>query len=69
MGLAARTRSKPKPIKGGGIISRLLAAEGVDRVFGIVDGSYFGLYSTLPDHGIEIVTPRHEASAVHMAGA
>ena len=69
MALAARTRPEDKPIPGGAILSRLLAAEGVDRVFGIIDGSYFGLYSTLPDHGIELITPRHEATAVDMAGA
>jgi acetolactate synthase I/II/III large subunit len=56
-------------IPGGAIASRLLAAEGVDKVFGIVDGSYFGLYSTLGAAGIDIVTPRHETSAAHMAGA
>src|SRR5690606_37395268 len=56
-------------VKGGGIVSRLLAAEGVTRVFGIIDGTYFGLYSTFEPNGIELVTPRHETSAVHMAGA
>ncbi len=56
-------------VPGGGIVSRLLAAEGVEKVFGIIDGSYFGLYSTLGPAGIDIVTPRHETCAVHMAGA
>lgn len=56
-------------ILGGEMLSRMLAAEGVDKVFGIVDGSYFGLYSTLGKAGIDIVTPRHETSAAHMAGA
>ncbi|MBI2375987.1 MAG: thiamine pyrophosphate-binding protein [Deltaproteobacteria bacterium] len=56
-------------IKGGELVSRALAVEGVTRVFGIIDGSYFGFYSTLGEHGIEIVTPRHETSAAHMAGA
>ena len=37
---------KKETIKGGGIVSKILAAEGVDTVFGIIDGSYFGLYST-----------------------
>lgn len=55
-------------ISGGEIITRMLAAEGVDRVFGIIDGTYFGLYSTFGDNGIELFTPRHETSAVHMAG-
>lgn len=47
----------------------MLEAEGVDVVFGIVDGSYFGLVSGLREHGITLVTPRHETTAVHMAGA
>ena len=60
---------KKETIKGGGIVSRILAAEGVDTVFGIIDGSYFGLYSTFKPNGIRQVTPRHESNAVHMAGA
>lgn len=54
---------------GGEQVAAMLAAEGVDTVFGIIDGSYFGLYSSLGRHGIRLITPRHEASAVHMAGA
>ncbi len=61
--------AKSETIKGGGIVSRILAAEGVDTVFGIIDGSYFGLYSTLKPNGIRLITPRHESNAVHMAGA
>ena len=60
---------KPTPAKGGERISRMLAAEGVEKVFGIIDGTYFGLVSTLGKHGIDLITPRHETSAVHMAGA
>ena len=56
-------------IKGGEILSRMLAAEGVKHVFGIIDGTYFGLYSTLEKNGIRLITPRHETSAAHMAGA
>ncbi len=55
-------------VQGGEIITRILAAEGVENVFGIIDGTYFGMYSTFGDNGIALVTPRHEASAVHMAG-
>ncbi|MCH7960509.1 MAG: thiamine pyrophosphate-binding protein [Candidatus Hydrogenedentes bacterium] len=54
---------------GGEIIARMLANEGVERVFGIIDGTYFGLYSSLEKHGIRLISPRHEACAVHMAGA
>lgn len=54
---------------GGERIARMLADEGVEVVFGIIDGTYFGLYGHLKDHGIELVSPRHETSALHMAGA
>jgi acetolactate synthase-1/2/3 large subunit len=54
---------------GGEIVARMLAAEGVDSVFGIIDGTYFGLYSALADSGISLYSPRHEAAAAHMAGA
>jgi acetolactate synthase-1/2/3 large subunit len=56
-------------ISGGDVIARMLHKEGVDKVFGIIDGTYFGFYSALHRLGIEIVTPRHETSAAHMAGA
>jgi len=64
-----KVSQKQETIKGGGIVSRILAAEGIDTVFGIIDGSYFGLYSTLKPNGIRLITPRHESDAVHMAGA
>jgi acetolactate synthase-1/2/3 large subunit len=47
----------------------MLRAEGVEVVFGIVDGSYFGLTEGLRRAGIRLVSPRHETSAAHMAGA
>ncbi len=56
-------------ISGGEVLARMLQAEGVEKVFGIIDGTYFGFYSSLHRLGIEIVTPRHETSAAHMAGA
>ncbi len=56
-------------ILGGEVISQMLSNEGVDRVFGIIDGTYFGLYATLKKHGIELISPRHETCAVHMAAA
>lgn len=54
---------------GGDVIARMLKGEGVEKVFGIIDGSYFGLYSSIVKNGIELISPRHEACAVHMAGA
>lgn len=56
-------------ISGGEVIARMMQKEGVEKVFGIIDGTYFGFYSALHRLGIEIVTPRHETSAAHMAGA
>ena len=56
-------------VSGGERIASMLAAEGVETVFGIIDGSYYGLYSSLGAHGIRLITPRHETSALHMAGA
>lgn len=56
-------------IPGGKRVAQMLQAEGVETVFGIIDGSYFGLYSQLHHHGIRLITPRHETTAVHMAGA
>jgi acetolactate synthase-1/2/3 large subunit len=53
---------------GGEVLARMLQAEGVDKVFGIVDGTYFGFYASLHRLGIDIVTPRHETCAAHMAG-
>ncbi len=54
---------------GGDLIAQMLRAEDVDVVFGIIDGSYVGLNAALGQHGIRLVTPRHESSAAHMAGA
>ncbi|MCE9600929.1 MAG: thiamine pyrophosphate-binding protein [Gemmatimonadetes bacterium] len=56
-------------VLGGEALALMLRAEGVEKVFGIIDGTYFGFYSSLHRLGIEIVTPRHETSAAHMAGA
>ena len=53
---------------GGTLVARLLAAEGVDTVFGILDPTYLGLTSSLDAHGIRLWSPRHEAGALHMAG-
>ncbi len=55
--------------KGGDIVAEMLKIEGVDKVFGIIDGTYFGFYSSLRNYGIELISPRHETSAAHMAGA
>lgn len=54
---------------GGELVARMLAAEGVDTAFGIIDGTYYGLYASFPGVGIDLRSPRHESSAAHMAGA
>ncbi|MFB4161201.1 thiamine pyrophosphate-binding protein [Geomicrobium sp. JSM 1781026] len=56
-------------MSGGAVVAKMLGIEGVDTLFGIIDGTYFGLYANLEEHGIELVTPRHETSAAHAAGA
>jgi acetolactate synthase-1/2/3 large subunit len=54
---------------GGDHVAKMLRAEGVEVAFGIVDGSYFGLTEGLRRAGIRLVSPRHETSGAHMAGA
>ena len=54
---------------GGEALAQMLAAEGVEVVFGIVDGTYMGFFGSFEKHGIRLVSPRHETSAAHMAGA
>lgn len=54
---------------GGEVVAAMLAAEGVDKVFGIVDGTYLGLFASFEKYGIELISPRHETTAAHMAGA
>jgi len=54
---------------GGKIIADVLAAEGVAKVFGIPDGTYLSLLNALVGNDVEVVTPRHETTAVHMAAA
>ncbi len=58
-----------KTITGGEFLAQTLHAEGVEKVFGIIDGTYFGFYSSLRKYGIELISPRHETNALHMAGA
>lgn len=54
---------------GGAIIARMLEQEGVEKFFGIVDGTYTQLVAHCVERGMEMITPRHEAVAAHMAGA
>ena len=54
---------------GGEVVANMLHKEGVENVFGIIDGTYFGFYSKLKENDIKLYSPRHETSAAHMAGA
>jgi acetolactate synthase-1/2/3 large subunit len=54
---------------GGAVIARTLKQEGVDKFFGIVDGTYLQLFAHCVELGMEMISPRHEAVAAHMAGA
>jgi len=54
---------------GGAIMAAMLKAEGVDTLFGIVDGTYTQLCYHAVEEGMRLVTPRHESIAAHMAGA
>ncbi len=56
-------------MSGGEYLARALRAEGVEAVFGIVDGSYLALCRHVVGQGIRLITPRHESSGVHAAGA
>lgn len=56
-------------ITGGRIVATMLREEGVDTIFGIVDGTYLQLFASCVDLGMRMVTPRHESTGMHMAGA
>ena len=54
---------------GGEVIARILAANGVEHAFGLPDGTYLALLTGFRRHRIQLLTPRHESTAAHMAGA
>jgi len=54
---------------GGAILARMLKQEGVEKFFGIIDGTYTQMFAHCVEQGIEMISPRHEAVAAHMAGA
>jgi acetolactate synthase-1/2/3 large subunit len=54
---------------GGALVARALEQEGVDTFFGIVDGTYTQLFAHMVELGMRMISPRHESSAAHMAGA
>ncbi len=56
-------------VSGGRLLAEMLQAEGVDHLFGIIDGTYLQFFAGCHDLGMRLITPRHEATALHAAGA
>ena len=54
-------------ITGGELLARALANEGVKFVFGLQAPESDPFLAALEGNGIEFITVRHEAAAVHMA--
>ncbi len=54
---------------GGALVASILAGAGVEKIFGIPDGTYLSLIKNAVEAGLELITPRHETTAAHMAGA
>jgi thiamine pyrophosphate-dependent acetolactate synthase large subunit-like protein len=54
---------------GGSAVVQILAAHGVDTVFGIPGTHNLELYRHLPTTGIRAITPRHEQGAGYAAEA
>ena len=56
-------------MSGGELLLKCLKAEGVQLMFGILDGSFNPFLAKLDEYGIRLINPRHEAAAAHMAEA
>jgi len=54
-------------ITGGELLLRCLKEEGIETLFGVLDGSYNPFLAKLDAFGMRLIAPRHEAAAVHMA--
>jgi acetolactate synthase-1/2/3 large subunit len=54
---------------GGALLARGLGQEGVEVFFGIVDGTYTQLFTHCVEQGMRMISPRHESTGMHMAGA
>lgn len=54
---------------GGELLLRCLKEEGVQVMFGVLDGSFNPFLAKLDEYGIRFVNARHEAAAAHMAEA
>jgi acetolactate synthase-1/2/3 large subunit len=56
-------------ITGGELLLKCLKEEGVQVLFGVLDGSFNPFLAKLDEYGMRFVNPRHEAAAAHMAEA
>lgn len=56
-------------ITGGELLLKCLKAEGVEMIFGVLDGSFNAWLAKLKDYDMGYICPRHEAAAAHMAEA
>ena len=54
---------------GGELLLKCLKVEGVDTLFGVLDGSYNPFLAKLKDYGMRLIAPRHEEAAANMADA
>lgn len=54
-------------VSGGLLAAKMLKAEGVDYIFGLVGGHIYTLFDGCVDVGIRVIDVRHEAAAAHMA--
>lgn len=56
-------------ITGGELWLRCLKEEGIDTLFGVLDGSFNPFLAKLEEYGMRFINARHEAAAAHMAEA
>jgi acetolactate synthase-1/2/3 large subunit len=56
-------------IRGGAILARALSKFGVKRLYSLPGHQILAVYDACIDEGIEVISTRHEASAVYMAEA
>ncbi len=56
-------------ITGGELLLKCLKEEGVQVLFGVLDGSFNPFLAKLDEYGMRFVNPRHEAAGAHMAEA
>lgn len=54
-------------VSGGALAARMLKAEGIEYVFGLIGGHIYPLFDACEKEGIRVIDVRHEAAAAHMA--